>query len=282
MTMAGYLRRMCSNRLTGRRFTRWSFRRFLSFPALAIVIAVGCTGLSSDWDGTWRLVPSKSEIPRSNFQITLSEAGDYVLDYGTHKDRFRCDGRDYQLSSGKTISCNQTGAFAFDSTARKDGNVLNTAHWELSADQEMLSIKMAAPPSRGVAPSKEIVYKRTAGIMGFAGTWRDVNHLGNRPQLLLLTVRGQHLHYGFPEVGQYAEVEMGGADAPWHGPSIPVGSTIAIRTQDRSELLTLRKLDGRILNQGSMKISPDGHTLTEVFWSPDRPDLKSILVYEKQ
>jgi hypothetical protein len=51
------------------------------FPVFLIMIAVGCARLSHDWDGTWRLVPSKSQIPGSNFQITLSE-GEYVLDYG--------------------------------------------------------------------------------------------------------------------------------------------------------------------------------------------------------
>ena len=95
-------------------------------------------------------------------------------------------------------------------------------------------------------------------------------------------MRGRDLHYGFPEVGQYAEVEIGGADASWHGRSLPAGSTIAIKTQNRSELLVLRKLNGQIVNQGSMKISGDGHTLVEEFWSPNRPDLKTILVYEKQ
>ena len=141
---------------------RW--RRCLLFPVFLIMIAVGCARLSHDWDGTWRLVPSKSQIPGSNFQITLSEGGEYVLDYGAYKDRFRCDGREHQLSSGKTITCTQTGAFAFDSTARRDGNVMNTARWEVSADQKMLSIKMTAPQSHGPARSKEILYERTAGV----------------------------------------------------------------------------------------------------------------------
>ncbi len=51
---------------------------------------------------------------------------------------------------------------------------------------------------------------------------------------------------------------------------------------DHDELLVLRKLVGQIVNQGSMKISADGRSLVEEFWSPERPNLKTILVYEKQ
>ena len=253
------------------------FRLFVLFPLLI----VGCSGLSHSWDGSWKLVPLRSQIPGSNFQITLSGPGEYDIDYGPYQDRFRCDGREYPLMSGKTISCSQRGALAFDSTAKKGEVLLNTAHWELSADQKTLSIRMTAPQLHGTARSKEIVYERTTGTAGFAGAWSDVRRLENRPQLLVLTVRGRHLYYSFPEVGQYADVEVDGSDAPWNGPSIPMGSTIALEIQEPGEILVIRKLNGRIQNQGTMKISPDGHTLVEEFWSQDRPDAKSVLVWEK-
>lgn len=235
----------------------------------------------ADWNGTWRLVPSKSQIPGSNFQVTVGEGEEYTFDYGAYKDRFRCDGREHHLSSGKTISCTQASAFAFDSIARRDGVLLNTAHWEVSADQRMLSIKMTAPQPSGSEQTKEVLYERLTGTKGFAGSWKDLNHLRNRPQLLVLTPHGRSLYYGFPEVGQYAEVEVDGADTLWRGHSVPAGSTIAIRIQDRSELLVVRKLNGVVINQGSMTIVGDGHTLVEALWSPDRPDLKTILTYEK-
>jgi len=246
------------------------------------VLIFGCKRVSDEWGGSWKLDPAKCQLSKSNFQIALSGQGQYVIDYGTHKEHFRCDGQEYSLMPGKTISCIQHSASAFDSIAKSNGTFLNTAHWELSADQKRLSIKMTAPQSHGPVRSKEIVYERTAGTSGFAGAWRDVNSLSDRPQFLVLTVHGRYLHYSFPELNQYANVEMNGADAVWNGPNTPKGSTIAMKVLDRRNVLVFRKINGRIFNQGSMNISPDGHTLTEEFWGPDRPDLKTILVYEKQ
>jgi hypothetical protein len=110
----------------------------------------------------------------------------------------------------------------------------------------------------------------------------DVKRLETRPQLLALKLHGHDLQYAFPKERQYADLTLNGPDAAWHGPGIPPGVTVAMKTQDRDELLVLRKLNGRILNQGSVKISPDGHTLVEKFWSPELPDLKTTLIYEKQ
>jgi hypothetical protein len=263
------------------RFSRGSLERLLLFLSISVLI-FGCKRVSDEWDGTWKLDPFRCQLPGSNFQIALDGQGQYSIDYGAFKEHFRCDGQEYSLISGKTISCIQRSASAFDSTAKKDGILLNTAHWELSADQTRLSITMTAPRSHGPVRSKEIVYERTAGTKGFEGTWRDVNSLSDRPQLLVLAVHDQNLHYGFPEVGQYADVELNGSEAPWNGPNTPQGSTIAVRVQDRRSFLVFRKIGGQILNQGSMQISADGRTLVEEVWSPDRPDLKTILVYEKQ
>jgi hypothetical protein len=58
--------------------------------------------------------------------------------------------------------------------------------------------------------------------------------------------------------------------------------TVAIRPNGAYELLTTKKADGRVINQGSLRLSADGRTLVEEYWSPSRPEEKTVLVYDKQ
>jgi hypothetical protein len=251
---------------------------------LASAVSIGILGChqSSPWNGNWKLIPSNSSVPGPSFTITLTPAGEYQTDNGTYSYRYRCDGKEYPMAPGYTTSCKRTGAFVIDSTTKKNGAVVTTAHWELSADEASLRIKLIAGQSQRPLKTKEVVYERVSGSAGFIGGWRELNRLQTQPQLLALMLHGRDLHYAFPKEGQYVDLTLDGPDGAWQGPSVPPGITVAIKTLDHDELLVLRKLNGQVVNQGSMRISPDGHTLVEEFWSPDRPNLKTILVYEKQ
>ena len=90
------------------------------------------------------------------------------------------------------------------------------------------------------------------------------------------------LHYAFPEIGQYADPMLDGSDATVHGTGVPTGSTLAIRQLGTQELFMTKKLNGRTLNAGSLRVSADGRILTETYWRPEAPDVKAVLVYEKQ
>jgi hypothetical protein len=57
---------------------------------------------------------------------------------------------------------------------------------------------------------------------------------------------------------------------------------MSIKKSSPGELSTTKKLNGQILSMGSLSISQDGHTLTEMSWHPDRPDRKAVLVYQRQ
>ncbi len=253
-----------------------------AFLCVASVIILGCSGPSQDWNGTWKLIPSRSSIPGPSFTITIAPTGDYQIDNGTYSDMYRCDGKEYPLVSGYTMSCVQRNGLVIDSTAKKNGVVATTAHWQLSADGKSLVITLAAVQSNAPAKTKEVVYQRMSGSAGFVGGWSDANRLETLPQLLTLTLRGRNLHYAFSEKGQYADLLLDGPEAAWHGPDIPPGVTVAIKTRNRRELDVVRGFQGRVVNLGSIKISADGRTLIEEFWNPDRTDLKTVLVYEKQ
>jgi hypothetical protein len=168
-----------------------------------------------------------------------------------------------------------------DTILKENGTKAGSAHWELSPDQKMLTIKSTLFQPDGSAKSRENVYSRTSASVGFVGGWRNTKRLESRPQLLLL-MNDRRLHIAFPESGQFTDPPLDGSDAAIHGPGVLQGLTMAIRPRGPQEFLTLRKLGGQITNQGSLRLSADGRTLVEEYWRPDRPNEKAVLVYERQ
>lgn len=108
-----------------------------------------------------------------------------------------------------------------------------------------------------------------------------MNPLEGIPSTRQIVLKGHALHESYPG-GQYADVTLDGADAAVHGPGIAAGSSISLKERSQRMLSLTKKLDGQVHSIGYLQISPDGRSLTESYWSPDRPDEKAMLVYEKQ
>ena len=256
---------------------------------LAVAAAIslgsfGCHRVSPAWNGTWKLKPSESRDPFPNFWLTVTPSGEHQFDNGTYTNTYGCDGKGYPLQSGITMFCVQKGPLAFELTAKSGGGVVTTSLWALSVDGKTLTADATAVRPSGSVRTRHNVYARVTGSSGFTGAWQDVRSLETRPQVLVLvlTEDGHRLHYALPERGQYADPTLDGTDAAWYGPGVPPGGTIAVKPNGPREFSTLRKFKGQITNQGIMRVSVDGRTLVEAFWSSERPDQKALLVYERR
>ena len=248
------------------------------------MIALGCfspPGSAPIWNGTWKINESKSNIPGPSFSLTLLPTGEYHSDTGTYSFDFRCDGKEYTTRPSRTISCMESSPSEMDMTTKEDGKKVGTTHWELSSDGRALKEKGNSTGADGSVRTTERIYLRTSGSNGFVGGWQDTKRLESRPQMVL-ALNDRVLHVAFSGNGQYMDAPLDGTDSPCHGPSIPKGCTIAIRPNGPREFLSVRKIDGKIVNQGALQLSTDGNTLIEQYWRPSRPDEKATLVYEKQ
>jgi hypothetical protein len=245
------------------------------------MIALGCSGSPPIWSGTWKMDQSKSSIPGPNFSITISPTGEYLYDNGTYSYKYRCDGKEYPTRPGHTISCIQASDFAIDTRLRDGSAVVGTAHWELSGNGEMLTIRGDSTHADASTKSTENVFSRMSPSVGFAGAWRNTRRLESRPPMLL-TLNERSLQIVFSGTGEYADLPLDGSDAPLHGPSVPQGLTLAARVIGPREFRTLKKFGGKVANEGSLKLSADGRTLVEEYWSPTRPEQKATLVYDRQ
>jgi len=248
---------------------------------LVVAAALACSAEKQPWNGTWKLNEAKSNIPGPSFSLTLLPTGEYHSDNGTYSFNFRCDGKDYPTRGTRTISCAKTGESVMDATTKENGKNVGTAHWKLSVDESTLTINGTSVESDGSVKTHEKVYRRTFGSNGFTGGWNDTERLKSHPPMVL-ALSERTLHIAFSGSGEYMDPPLDGTDAPCHGPGVPEGLTVSIRPNGTREFLTLRRLHGQVLNQGSLRLSTDGRTLVEEYWKPEKPDQKATLVYDKQ
>jgi hypothetical protein len=247
----------------------------------ALSATSGCRVPSPDWNGTWKLNPSKSSFQEPVLTISISADGEYRYDDGIVSDTFRCDGKYQPIGNNRTQACVKSSATTLDKTRKENGVKTNTYHWELSAGGKVFTATATAFRPSGPVIIGQLVASRMSGSNGFAGQWRATSYLQQQADMML-RLDNRTLHIGYPDAGQYIDAPLDGADAAIHGPYASEGMTYTARLVGRREILTLRKDDGKVLTQGSLELSGDGRVITESWWNPGRPTDKGWLVYDKQ
>jgi hypothetical protein len=99
---------------------------------------------------------------------------------------------------------------------------------------------------------------------------------------MAIELDGQHLHLGYPETGTSSDSLLDGSITPIQGPLVWPHATISVKAISPQELDTRTMYSGKVAREGTMELSEDGRTLVVESWTPDNPDEKDRLIYEKQ
>jgi hypothetical protein len=250
---------------------------------LAIFLASGLTSAcnllqpSADWNGTWKLNPSRSSYQGSVLTISITADDEYRFDENS-SHTLRCDGHEQPVGNNRTLVCVKSGATVLDITLKENGVKTRATHDELSTDGKVFTTTITEfRPSRAV--THQIVFSRLSGSNDFAGKWRDTSYLQQRADMTL-RLESRALQIDYPSAGQHIDAPLDGAEATVHGPL--EGVTYALRVAGRRKFLTWTKRNGRVLNEGSLVLSRDGKVITDSWWNPDRPNDVDTFVYEKE
>lgn len=249
--------------------------------ASALTSACNAQQPSPDWNGTWKLSPSKNSYQGPVVTISISADGEYGYDDGGSSFTFRCDEKDRPIGKKRTQACVKGSETTLDLTREENGAKTNAYHWELSADGKVLTATATAFRPSGPVTTSQVVASRISGSEGFAGQWRDTSYL-QRHADMSLRLDSQTLHLSYPSAGQYVDAPFDGVDGAVQGPHAPEGVTYSVRLVGRREIATLTKRNGKVLTQGSLELSDDGRVITHSWWNPDRPTDKGTFVYEKK
>jgi hypothetical protein len=248
----------------------------------ALAATVGCRSSPPDWNGTWKLNPSKGNFQGTIFTISISNGGEYHYDDDRSSITFRCDGKYRPMGKNRTQACVTSGTTVLDMTRKENGAKTNASHWELSAGGKVLTWTTTAFRPSGPIITAQDVSSRISGSNGFVGQWRDTSYL-QRHADMTLRLDSQTLHIAYPCAGQYIDAPLDGLDASVHGPYVPEGTTYAVRLAGQREFITSKKHNGQVITQGSLELSRDGRIITESWWNPGQPSGKEgTFVYERK
>lgn len=256
--------------------------RAICIGLIVIPAASSCRGPSPDWNGTWRLVPAKCNIPGPGhiFKISKDPDGMYHSGSGGETANFRCDGKGYQQQNLMTAFCTQQNSSELEITDFKNGTKMITVQWKLSSDGKAMTARLTR--FYGDGESTENRYVRTSGSTGFAGAWRSTSPLAGIASLWQITMGSNAVHYSFPDRAVHVDAFLDGTYTAFDGPMVSPKVSIAVREHGPRELDFAEKSNGRVFEVGKWQISLDGRSLTDSYWAPGRPNETCALVYQKQ
>lgn len=245
----------------------------------ALAATLGCRTASPNWDGTWKVNPTKSSYQGQVLTISISADGEYRFDENS-LFTLRCDGKDRPIGNNRTLVCVTSGTTALDIIQKENGVKTRATHDELSPDRKVFTTTVTEFRPNGPVLTSQIVFSRLSGSSDFAGQWRDTSYLQQHADMTL-RLDSQVLHIDYPIAGQHIDAQLDGVDSAVGGLHAPVGTTFAARAVGNREFLTETKRNGKIFSQGSLKLSSDGRTITNSSWKPNRPSDVGTLVYER-
>src|SRR5579864_6498423 len=149
--------------------------RTLKLLLIASLIAGAAWAANDPFIGKWKVNPGKSKMT-DEMKIDAAGANKYVIDFQPGAvDTIVVDGTDQPAVGGTTLSITAKGPNNWTVVRKKDGRMLLTADWTLSADGKTLTDDFTGYQSDGSKSTTHFIYQRTAGSSGFAGTWDSDN-----------------------------------------------------------------------------------------------------------
>jgi hypothetical protein len=168
-----------------------------------------------------------------------------------------------------------------DVRERDNSKTVNTIHREVSSDGQSLIQTITNVQEHGPNKSIRKVFTRSSRPSGIAGDWTDPKELDRQPQVLITSVNGAGLYLSFPTEKEYVDLPLDGSEAPLHGTYTGARATLSAKPESAGQILILEKVNGVIVKNGTLTLSPDGQAITEETWRLDSPAVKTRLVYEK-
>ena len=139
---------------------------------IAGLIAGTLSAASDPFIGKWKVNPDKSKLT-DEMKVEAAGANKYVITFQPGAvDTIVADGTEQPALSGSVLSIAAKGPNNWTVVRKKDGRILLTADWTLSADGKTLTDDFTGYQSDGSKSTTHFVYQRTADNSKFLPrTW---------------------------------------------------------------------------------------------------------------
>jgi hypothetical protein len=198
-------------------------------------------------------------------------------------DTIVADGSDQPGLRGTTLAITIEGPNTWKVVRKKEGRMLITATWALSADGKTLTDDYTGYESDGSTLNLHYVYERTAGSSGFPGTWDSTSEkLDSVIELEVRPYQDDGLAFNSSVGGMTQNMKFDGQDYPDSGPNATAGSVSSARRVDDHGLEVTYKFQGKITQTRQIELSTDLKTLTMSMRQAGESKPKNVLVFDRE
>jgi hypothetical protein len=252
------------------------------FPITAAILCCGALAANAELPiaGSWKLNPDKSHLAGDVISFTHA-AGKAV--------RFGEEGQSYIFVPNGPPATTVGGASATwqskeDSTwvedVKKGDMNLGTTTYTLSADGKKLMTEAQGTTPNGSPFDVKETYTRQSGSHGFYGKWMGTKVSGATESYTIQDNNDGSITWQIPELKAEVKLPLDGKDAHPEGPTVPASLMLAMRKLSAHKYRYDEKLNGKIVESGTMNVSADGKTITSIVTTTGSP-VKSTAVYDK-
>jgi hypothetical protein len=249
---------------------------------LAILCCCTVASAQSAFVGTWKLNQAKSHLTGDT--VTYSSTADGTMKETTAVGSytFKTDGRPYTTPFDSTVTWKQTGPSTWATEDRQKDVLLATDIIRVSDDGKTMTVISTGTNPDGTDFHDTEVYTRTAGTSGLMGTWKSEKIKSSTSEVMEFAANGSDgIAWILPEIKARLDLTFDGKDVAPVGPTVPEGLTISATKNGAKSFNFVEKMNGKALVQGTLSVSPDGKTLTNVS-SAMKEQNKRTAVYDKQ
>lgn len=264
-------------------------------PLIACLITGSLSAPTDPFTGKWKVNPGKSTLT-DEVKIEAVGANRYRLTFEPGAvDTIIADGSDQPAVSGTTFSITVKGPNHWTVVRKKDGRVLLSAEWTLSADGKTLNdaytqylpdgtTLFSQPLPNGSTLFLPYVYERTAGESGFLGTWDSESaKVKAGIELQIEPYDGDGLSFKRSDEEMVKKIKFDGNDYPDLDPNgRDTGTLYSGRRVGERSLAITYKLKGQITGTRQVELSTDLKTLTMTDHLVGQSRPKSILVFDRE
>jgi hypothetical protein len=232
--------------------------------------------------GEWKVNPAKSKL--TDLMKVESVAGNrYAFELGGGSaETIATDGTDQPGLAGTTLAVTVEGPDSWKVVRKQAGRILLTAYWKLSKDGNTLTDDFTQFGADGSSTTVKLVFDRTAGTSGFAGTWeRNGATLDSAYVIKVQPYEDGGLSFVNASQGVTRNVTFDGRDHPLVGPNALPGSTSSARRVTERTLEITTRIGANVASTQEDTLSSDGKTLTMTVHAAGRT-APSIFVFERQ
>ena len=237
--------------------------RYALLPMITICTAAIALG-QGKFDGTWQLNQGKSQLAGDTMQYSDLGNGELKFTNSVQTYVIKTDGSPIQTPLGGVRTFKKVDDQTYENSLKRDGVLLSTAVYELSADGKTLTINSKGTRPNGDTFENHLIYMRTAGAgKGIAGSWKSTEVKLSSPAAITIASAGKDdVTFQISALKATCAGKCDGKDYALAGPTTAKGLTMAFVRTSPNSFKIVRKVSGKAIDIENYTLSADGHVLT--------------------